>query len=55
MASGFIKVKCKDCGNEQIAFSKPATTVSCTVCSATLVRSTGGKGDVKGEIIEELN
>ncbi len=55
MASSFIKVKCTDCGNDQIAYSKPATTVTCHVCGATLVRSTGGKGDVKGEIVEELN
>ena len=27
MASNFVKVKCADCGNEQIVFSKPATTV----------------------------
>ena len=55
MASEFVKIKCTDCGNEQIVFSKPATTVTCTVCGATLVNSTGGKGDIKGEVLEVLN
>ncbi|MBO5653895.1 MAG: 30S ribosomal protein S27e [Candidatus Methanomethylophilaceae archaeon] len=55
MASEFVKIKCADCGNEQIVFSKPATTVTCTVCGATLVKSTGGKGDIKGEVLEVLN
>ncbi|MDD7424650.1 MAG: 30S ribosomal protein S27e [Candidatus Methanomethylophilaceae archaeon] len=55
MASNFVKIKCTDCGNEQTAFSKPATTVTCHVCGATLIKSTGGKGDVKGEVLEVLN
>ena len=55
MASNFVKIKCTDCGNEQTAFSKHATTVTCHVCGATLIKSTGGKGDVKGEVLEVLN
>lgn len=55
MASNFVKVKCADCGNEQIVFSKPATVVACQTCGATLVRSTGGKGEIKGEVLEVLN
>jgi small subunit ribosomal protein S27e len=49
----FIKVKCQDCGNEQIAFSRPATTVVCTVCGTTLIKTTGGKGIVKGTVVGE--
>ncbi|MDY0293717.1 MAG: 30S ribosomal protein S27e [Candidatus Methanomethylophilaceae archaeon] len=52
MVNDFIKIRCPDCGNEQIAFSKPATVVSCHVCGSTLVRPKGGKGEVKGEVLE---
>lgn len=55
MASNFIKIKCADCGNEQIVFSKPATAVACQACGTTLVKSTGGQGEVKGEVLEVLN
>jgi len=51
--SQFITVKCQDCGNEQIAFSRPATAVHCTVCSATLIKTTGGKGIVQGTVVGE--
>jgi len=46
--SHFIRVKCQDCGNESIVFDRPATTVNCAVCGATLVRPSGGKGVVRG-------
>lgn len=49
----FIRVKCQDCGNEQIAFSRPATAVRCTVCGATLIKTTGGKGIVQGTVVGE--
>ena len=50
----FIKVKCQDCGNEQIVFSRPATNVQCTVCGATLVKPSGGKGIVQGTVVGEV-
>jgi len=48
----FIKVKCTDCGNEQISFTRPSTTVVCHVCGSTLIKPTGGQGEIKGELIE---
>ncbi len=50
----FIKVKCQDCGNEQILFSKASSVVKCLVCGATLSTTTGGKAKIKGDIIEEV-
>jgi len=50
----FIKIKCQDCGNEQIAFSRPATNVQCTVCGATLIKPSGGKGIVQGTVVGEV-
>jgi len=52
--SKFIRVRCKDCGNEQVIFNKASRVVSCHICGATLAEPTGGKAEIKGEIIEEI-
>ncbi|HWG92489.1 MAG TPA: 30S ribosomal protein S27e [Candidatus Thermoplasmatota archaeon] len=52
--SKFIKVKCKDCGNEQVVFNKPSTTVKCNVCSAVMVEPQGGLGRLVGELVSEV-
>jgi small subunit ribosomal protein S27e len=51
----FVKVKCGDCGNEQIAFHRPATVVQCLVCGATLANPTGGEGAFRAEIVSRLD
>ena len=43
MTSGFIKVKCEKCKNEQVIFEKPATEVKCLVCGEVLAKPSGGK------------
>ncbi|NLU46190.1 MAG: 30S ribosomal protein S27e [Euryarchaeota archaeon] len=52
MVNDFIKVKCPDCGNEQIVFRKAATKVTCLVCNSVLVAPKGGVGEIKGEVLE---
>jgi len=52
--SGFIKVKCPDCGNEQLMFWRTNTTVNCQVCGGTLAVPTGGKARLKGELVGVL-
>ena len=47
----FIKVKCPDCGNEQITFHRVATVVSCQVCGATLARPAGGKPEFRAKVL----
>ena len=54
MTNDFIKVKCKDCENEQITFSKPSSIVNCQVCGATLVKPKGGKGEIVAEYAGEV-
>ena len=44
--SRFLRVKCEDCGNEQIVFDRAASTVLCQVCGATVAKPTGGKAVV---------
>ncbi len=48
----FVKVKCPDCGNEQVIFLRASTPVKCQVCGATLATPTGGKAAIRGEIVE---
>lgn len=52
--SSFLRVRCPDCGNEQVVFSHVATMVHCNICGAVLAEPTGGKADVKGEVITVL-
>ncbi|MBN1323127.1 MAG: 30S ribosomal protein S27e [Methanotrichaceae archaeon] len=52
--SKFLKVKCNDCENEQIIFGNAATAVKCLVCGRTLAEPTGGKAQIKTQIIEVL-
>jgi len=53
--SKFLRVKCPDCGNEQILFSNATTPVHCNVCGVTLAEPSGGKAVVKGEIVAVLD
>ena len=48
---GFIKVQCPDCSNEQVMFWRTNTVVNCQVCGGTLAEPTGGKADLKGEML----
>jgi small subunit ribosomal protein S27e len=50
----FLRVKCRNCGNEQIIFNRACTTINCTVCNEILSEPTGGKIDLKGDIIQEF-
>ena len=48
MSGEFIKVSCKDCGNETILFSRATTVISGGVCGATLTNPSGGKANLVG-------
>ena len=49
--SKFVKVKCPDCENEQLIFEKASTVVDCVVCGHNLSIPSGGKAEIKAEII----
>lgn len=53
--SRFLKVRCRDCGNEQVVFDRAASVVICLVCGATLAEPTGGKAEIKAEVLEVLS
>jgi len=50
----FLRVKCPDCENEQIVFSCASTVVECEVCGRTLAEPTGGRVNLKSEVVETL-
>jgi len=52
--TGFVKVKCHECGNEQTIFGRAATEVKCLKCNEVIAISRGGKAAIKAEILELL-
>ena len=52
--SKFIKVRCKDCENEQVLFDKASTVVSCHICGSKLAIPKGGKAEIKSEVLEVI-
>ncbi|KAF5086543.1 30S ribosomal protein S27e [Methanobacterium aggregans] len=53
--SNFLRVKCVDCGNQQVVFDHAASNVQCIICGKTLVKSKGGKSEIKAQITEVLD
>jgi len=53
--SRFLKVKCNDCGNEQVIFGASSSDVKCLVCDKAIAKSTGGKTEIKTQIISVLD
>ena len=52
--SKFLRVKCKNCGNEQVIFDRASKEVKCKVCGETLAKPMGGKAKIRGDVIEIL-
>jgi len=50
----FLRVRCNDCGNEQVIFGAPSAVVKCIVCEKVLAQPKGGKGSIKTKILEVL-
>jgi small subunit ribosomal protein S27e len=49
--SKFLRVKCYECGNEQIVFSNATTRVPCNVCDGSIAEPTGGRAIIHGEVL----
>ncbi|MFN3804610.1 MAG: 30S ribosomal protein S27e [Pyrobaculum sp.] len=52
--SRFIKVRCPECGNEQVTFSHASIVVRCLVCGRVLAQPTGGKAKFAGHVVKIL-
>ncbi len=53
--SRFLRIKCLNCGAEQIVFGCATIEVKCFVCEKQLVQSTGGKARILTKISEVLS
>ena len=52
--SKFLRVHCRDCGNEQIIFERANTVINCGVCGSVLSRPAGGKAQLTGATVAEI-
>ena len=52
--SKFYKVKCDDCGSEQVIFDSIASKVKCLVCGKLLAEPRGGKARVLAKEVKPL-
>ena len=52
--SKFLRVKCSQCGNEQVIFGSASTVVRCNVCETTLAEPRGGNAKIKARIVAVL-
>jgi len=50
-APRFLRVRCNDCGNEQVIYSHASSVVKCLVCGKTLAAPSGGKAKIKTMIV----
>ena len=50
--SKFLRVRCNNCGNEQIVFSHASIPVRCLVCGNVLAEPTGGMSKIRGKILK---
>ena len=56
MAGRFLKVSCKDCGNEPTLFDRASSVIACAICGSTLAEPSGGMANLSGcTVIEVLN
>jgi len=53
--SRFLRVKCDDCGNEQVIFDRAATVIKCLVCDRVLAEPRSSKVMVKTKILEVVD
>ena len=54
MTGEFVKVKCKECKNEQVIFSKAAGEVKCLVCGAPLAKPSGGRAAIGAKVLRSV-
>ena len=54
MTGRFLRITCKDCGNESVIFERASTVINCGVCGATLAQPAGGKASLVGSEVQEV-
>ena len=52
--SKFLKVKCDDCGSEQVVFNAAAREVNCLSCGKALAEPGSGKAKINSKNVKVL-
>ncbi|AAT42991.1 30S ribosomal protein S27e [Picrophilus oshimae] len=47
----FVKIKCRNCGNEQLVFARISSQVTCNICGSTIAKPTGGLLAAAGDLV----
>ncbi|OYT27697.1 MAG: 30S ribosomal protein S27e [Candidatus Altiarchaeales archaeon ex4484_96] len=53
--SRFLRIKCTDCGNEQVIFERASTVIRCLVCDKILAEPKGCIADIKAEKLDVVD
>jgi len=53
--SRFLKVKCEDCGSEQVVFGSTSSKVKCLVCGKVLAEPRGGRAKIRSKVVRVLD
>ena len=49
-SSKFLKVNCKECGEEQVVYSHASTSVTCNACGNVIAEPSGSVAKIIGKI-----
>jgi len=53
-SSKFQKMKCSECGEEQIVYSHTTTMIKCNSCGNPIAEPTGSKAKLFGKVSETI-
>lgn len=54
LGNKFVKIKCPDCNNEQVTYTRISSEIQCSVCGATIAKPTGGTFSTVSETVEDV-
>ena len=52
--SAFQKVQCSSCEKESIIYTHTTKPINCNSCNEVIVKNTGGKAKIYGNVLESL-
>ncbi|MGD1836148.1 MAG: 30S ribosomal protein S27e [Nitrososphaeraceae archaeon] len=52
--SSFQKIQCTNCEKQTIIYTHSTNSINCNSCNELLVKNTGGKAKIYGNVLESL-
>jgi small subunit ribosomal protein S27e len=53
--SNFLSVQCNSCQEKQVIFSHSTNDINCKSCGNPILKKTGGRATILGEILSTLD